>query len=107
MRGEVSGKVKDMIVAVHKRNEKTIVAVCDSELLGKVFEEGEAVLDLTSSFYRGDEVSEREAGDLVRNADIVNLVGKKAVALGLLEDVIEEATVKVVLGVPYAQAVID
>ena len=96
-----------MIVAVHKRNEKTIVAVCDSELLGKVFEEGEAVLDLTSSFYRGDEVSEREAGDLVRNADIVNLVGKKAVALGLLEDVIEEATVKVVLGVPYAQAVID
>lgn len=96
-----------MIVKIHKRNEKTIVAVCDDDLLGQVFEQDGAVLDLSSSFYAGDMVTEPEAGDLVRNADIVNLVGDKSVKLGLEEDVIHEANVKEIDGVPYAQAVIE
>lgn len=96
-----------MIVKIHKRNEKTIVAVCDSDLIDHVFEEGDAILDLASDFYKGDSVTEQEAGDLVRNADIVNLVGKKAIAIGISEGIIDESSVKSVNGVPYAQAVTE
>jgi hypothetical protein len=95
-----------MIVKVHKKDEKTIVAVCDSDLLGKKFEQGELQLDLTSDFYKGDEMDEKEAGDLVRNADIVNLVGKNSVKLGMQEGVIDEDHVMEIAGVPHAQAVI-
>lgn len=93
-----------MIVKIHKRNNKTIVAVCDDNLLGKVFEENSKILDLNSSFYDGDKLTEIETGDLLRNADVFNLVGEKSIRLGIEEDVIEEDTVKRISGIPYAHA---
>ncbi|MBW3004713.1 DUF424 family protein [Candidatus Woesearchaeota archaeon] len=95
-----------MIVKVHKKDERTVVAVCDSDLLGKKFEQGELQLDLTSDFYKGTEMDEKEAGDLVRNADIVNLVGKNSVKLGMQEGVIEEDHILEIDGIPHAQAII-
>ncbi|MBW3001777.1 DUF424 family protein [Candidatus Woesearchaeota archaeon] len=95
-----------MIVKVHKKDERTVVAVCDNDLLGKKFEQGELQLDLTSDFYKGDEMDEKEAGDLMRNADIVNLVGKNSIKLGLEEGVIEKDHIMEIDGIPHAQAVI-
>lgn len=95
-----------MIVKVHKKDEKTVVAVCDTDLLGKKFVQGPLQLDLTSDFYKGEEMDEKEAGDLVRNADIVNLVGKTSVKLGIQEGIIEEDRVLEVDGIPHAEAVI-
>lgn len=95
-----------MIVKIHKRDDRTVVAVCDNSLLGQKFEEGDKQLDLTGDFYKGDVLSSKEAGDLVRNADIVNLVGEEAVKLGLEEGVIEESQIVRVKGIPHAQAVV-
>jgi len=96
-----------MIVKVHKQNEKTIVAICDEVLLGKIFEEGDLILDLSSSFYAGVKMTEQEAGDLLRNANIVNLVGEKSIALGKSEDIIDEGKTNTINGIPYAQSVLD
>jgi hypothetical protein len=95
-----------VLVAIHKKDHRIVAAVCDSDLIGKKFEEGALQLDLTGDFYKGTERSDDEAGDLIRNADHVNLVGKKSVKLGLQEGVIDEASVKTVQGVPHAQAII-
>jgi hypothetical protein len=95
-----------MIVKIHKRDERTIVAVCDSDLLGRKFVDGERQLDLSSDFYKGDERDEKDVGDLIRNADIVNLAGPKAVAIGLQEEVITQDHVITIAGIPHAQAVI-
>lgn len=95
-----------MIVKVHKREDRTIVAVCDSDLVGRTFTEGGRQLDLASDFYRGEEKDDKEVGDLIRNADIVNLVGPKAVALGLQEEIITQDHVITIAGIPHAQAVI-
>lgn len=95
-----------MIVKIHKRDGKTVVAVCDSSLLGKRFEEKDMQLDLSSDFYAGDEMDETEAGDLIRNADHINLVGKESVNLGIKEGVIDEDNVKSISNIPYAQAAI-
>lgn len=94
-----------MIVKVHKREGRTVVAVCDSDLIGKKFEEGDRQLDLTSDFYAGEERDEKEVGDLIRNADIVNLVGEEAVRLGLEEEVITQDQIIKIDGVPHAQSV--
>ena len=95
-----------MIVKVHKRADRTVVAVCDSDLIGRKFSEGDRQLDLSSDFYKGEEMDDSEAGDLIRNADIINLVGQGAVKLGLQEEVITQDHVITISGIPHAQAVI-
>ena len=93
-----------MITKVHThRDGRILVAVVDSDLLGKVMEEGEVRLDCGSDFYKGTEMDKDEVGDLVRNADMVNLVGEQAVALGIEEHVIEAQNIKKIKGVPFAQ----
>lgn len=93
-----------MIIKLHKNDAKIVAAVCDSELLGKKFEEGTRQLDMTSDFFRGEDKPDIEVGDMVRNSDCVNLVGKNAIRLGLDEGVIEQGQVKTIAGIPYAQA---
>jgi uncharacterized protein len=96
-----------MIVKVHKSKDgKTVVAACDDELRGKVFEEGNKQLDLSSDFYAGDKLTDKEAGDLIRNADMINLVGEKAVKLGVDEDVIDTENIIKIEGIPFAQGVV-
>ena len=95
-----------MIVRIHERNNKILVSICDPELIGKIFSEGEKQIDLTADFYKGDKKTEEEAGDLLRNADYVNLVGKKAVALGIKEEVVEEGNILTIQDIPHAQATI-
>jgi len=96
-----------MIAKLHKsRDNRIVVAVCDSELLGKKFEEGNLQLDLTSGFFKGEEKKDAVVGDLIRNADSVNLIGEKAVNLGIQEGVIEKGHVRRIAGIPYAQAVV-
>lgn len=96
-----------MIAKLHKsKDNRVVVAVCDSELLGKKFEEGNKQLDMTSDFFNGEEKDDLAIGDLIRNADSVNLVGEKAVKLGIDDGVVEEGHVKKIAGIPYAQAVV-
>ncbi len=95
-----------MIVKIHKKNEKTIIAVCDSDLLGRVFEENDLQLDLSSDFYKGEKMDEKDAGDLIRNGDGVNLAGEKSVQLGVKEGIVETKDIKYIKGIPYAQVTI-
>jgi hypothetical protein len=93
-----------MILKLHKKGEKVAAAVCDSELLGKKFDEGKLQLDLASDFFKGEEKDDLTIGDTIRNADSVNLVGEKAVKLGIDEGIIDAEHVKKIAGIPYAQA---
>lgn len=86
--------------------DKTVVAVCDDDLLGKKFEQGELQLDLTSDFYKGEKTDEKDAGDLVRNADTVNFVGEESIKLGLKEGIIEKDHIIKIANIPHAQAAI-
>lgn len=95
-----------ILVKIHKKQDKTIIAVCDKDLLGKKFEDNNKQIDLTGDFYKGDIMDAIEVGDLIRNSDGINLVGEKAVALGLEEGVIDEKNILRVKGIPYAQALI-
>ncbi|MEM3154671.1 MAG: DUF424 family protein [Candidatus Woesearchaeota archaeon] len=95
-----------MLVKLHKKDKRTIVAVCDKDLIGKLLEENGKLLDLRGEFYNGEEKTAQEIGDLIRNADGVNLVGEEAIALGLQEGVIESEHVMKVKGIPHAQAVL-
>lgn len=83
---------------------EVLVTVCDSELLGKVFREGELKLEVKPSFYNGEEASVEECLESLKGATIGNLVGsivERAVEVGL----VNPANILRIQGVPYAQFV--
>ena len=46
------------------------------------------------------------AGDIIRNSDLVNLVGEKSVNLGLKEGVIEKQNIIKIKNILHAQAIV-
>lgn len=84
---------------------KLIVAVCDKNIIGKKFMEGELVLKLEEGFYKGDEVCEEEVKEALSCATIANIAGKKSIACAVECGCIDPDTVIFIEGIPHAQMV--
>lgn len=91
---------------MHENARGRVVAVCDKDIHGKVFEEGGRVLDLKKhgGFYKGSSAGEKEVLEALKKFTSLNIAGKKAVALAIRAEVIEESQVLDIGGVPHAQA---
>lgn len=85
---------------------RNVVAVCDSELLGKRFEQGKFQLDIKESFYKGEEVDEQRAVSIMKRMlaedATFNIVGKNSVNLALQAGVIAKEGIGEIQGVPFA-----
>ncbi|MBW2977974.1 DUF424 family protein [Candidatus Woesearchaeota archaeon] len=96
-----------MRVKQHKTADgRMILAVCDSELIGKKFVEGDLQLDLSSDFYKGEDMEEERILELFKVVHIVNLVGEKCVKLGIKAGIVDEDRVIKIKGIPHAEVVI-
>ncbi len=107
---QASCKIKNlrdrMIVKSHSAEGKKIVAICDSDLLGKKFEEGNKQLDLTSDFYKGKETGPEEVKKIILSAYIVNVVGEESIAFCIKLGIIDKGGILKIDGIPHAQAVL-
>ena len=96
-----------MLVKQHvTRDRRLLLAVCDSELKGKKFDDGKIQLDLSSDFYNGEEMNEERTLKLLKCASMVNLVGKESVELGIKAGIIEKEHIIEVDGILHAQGVV-
>ena len=95
-----------MIVKKHISPQGIILAVCDSDLLGKKFETEKLQLDLTSPFYAGEEVTPEQLRTMLGEAYIANVVGKESIAFFKAEGLIEEGHLIEINGVPHAQIIL-
>ncbi len=82
-----------------------VVAICDKELLGKEFREGDVVLSVNEEFFKGFITTLEEAMHHARNAPIVVLAGEASVSRAVKEGLIHPDAILRVGGVPYAQVV--
>lgn len=93
-----------MLVKIHK-SYRDIVAVCDSELLGKKFEQGPAILDITE-FYNGKGISEQELVALLKDYAsedaTFNIVGEKSTNAAIKAGIVSKQGIKTIQGVPFA-----
>ena len=97
-----------MIVKVHRTPDgRKLVAICDSGLIGKKFEEGKLQLDLSSNFYKGEEKSKEEILNLIDGAYIINIVGEKSVEFVLKLGVVKEENIIKIDNVPHVQAILE
>ena len=96
-----------LIVKKHVNKNRLILAVCDKTLLNKKIENKEIILDLTSDFYKGESVDNKEFLELIKRAYILNVVGESAISLLVKAKIINKANVKKVKDTPYAQIVFE
>ena len=95
-----------MIVKTHISPEgKKIVAVCDSDIIGKKFEDGKIQLDLCSDFYKGIEKQEKELDEIIKTAYILNVVGASSIGWAIKKGLISDNGIIKVEGIPHAQIV--
>jgi len=94
-----------MYLKITEKEGKKIIAVCDTELLGQVFEEGGVVLDLKmyERFYKGEEATAEEVARALADFDSANLVGKEAVGIAIERGLAEEEDVKYIKNIPHLQ----
>lgn len=94
-----------MLIKIHK-SYRLVVAVCDSELLGKKFKEGIKMLDARESFFNGEEKEEAEAIALMKAYSVedatFNIIGKKSCETALKAGLISKEGIKKVSGIPFA-----
>jgi|SRR3989338_4840166 len=93
-----------MLVNIIK-SYRDVVAICDSELLGKCFEEDIFQLDIKESFYKGDKKTEQEVIQIIidmKSEDATfNIVGERAVNAAIKAGLISEDSVRKIQGIPF------
>lgn len=94
-----------MFMKKYDTDGKVIVAVCDRDILGKKFKEGNLVLKLEESFYKGREVCEDEIKEALGCASIANIAGERSIACAVSCGCIDPDTVIYIDGIPHAQMV--
>lgn len=94
-----------MLLKVHE-SYRYVVAICDSDLLDKKFEEGNKQLDVTGNFFRGEEKTKEEVKEIIEDMKLedatFNLAGKETISLALEIGLIEEEGIVFVSGIPVA-----
>ena len=94
-----------MLVKIHK-SYRDVIAICDSDLLGKRFGEGEMQLDLTGPFFQGEEKTKEELKEIIEDCEREDgtffIVGKESVSLCKEVGLVENEGVKEIQGVPVA-----
>ena len=85
---------------------REIVAICDTDLLGKRFEEGKFQLDVKESFFKGDEKNKEETikiiQDLAKEDATFYIIGEESTQTALEAGLITEEGIKKIDGVPFA-----
>jgi len=103
--GEHKPKItKKMYINIIK-TYRNVVAICDSDLLGKRFEEDIFQLDVKESFFKGEEKSEEEiieiCKDMRREDATFNIIGNDACNAALKAGIIKEEAIGKIADIPY------
>lgn len=73
-----------ILVNIMKRNNKTIIAVCDEDSLDKKYSDGIRCLDLVKykNFYKGERIDKFNKEEMIRElkkAESINVIGKESI----------------------------
>ena len=104
--GKKYSESKDMMYfKKHMGQGRILIAICDENLLGKTFSEGEYSLKVSERFYKGKKVKKEELKETLKNSENINLVGKEIIDFALELGVLNKGSILEVSGVPHAQVI--
>lgn len=92
-----------MLVKIHN-SCRTVVAICDKDLLGKKISSENKQIDLTTTFFNGEEKTEREVREIIedmrREDATFNIVGPKSCKIALEQGLIDSSCILQISGIP-------
>ena len=95
----------DVYMNLKKVGRNVLLAICDSDILGRTFREGKIAFCVKEEFYKGSKVSVEEAVCMIENSTIVNMVGKNIVRTAIEKGYVHPEAVLNIRGIPHAQIV--
>ncbi len=88
------------------KSYRNVVAVCDEELLGKVFEDGNFQINVKENFYKGEQLNREKLLKFFERMSLedstFNIVGRDSVETALKSGIISEESVGEIQGIPFA-----
>ena len=91
-------------IKIHK-SYRIVIAVCDSNLIGKKFEEGKRQLDLRENFYKGEEINTEKIIKLLQHYSIedatFNIVGKNSIKAAIDAKIISKTNIDKINNIPF------
>lgn len=94
-----------ILIKIHK-SYRIVVAICDSDLIGKKFEQDIRQLEVKETFFKGSEFSEEEAIRIIQNQLIedatFNIVGKNSINAAIKAGAISSESTSEIEGIPFA-----
>jgi uncharacterized protein len=89
---------------------RNVVAICDSDLLGKTFVEGGFQIDVKENFYKGEETEEENAikvmQSMAREDATFNIVGKTSINVALKAGIIAKENIREIKEIPYSMVLL-
>lgn len=95
-----------MILKERQTEQGLLVSVCDPDLLGETFENGEVSLTVKEEFYAGEDADEVGADAVVESlgrAAVANLVGTRSVEVAIDAGIIDAGHVLEIEDTLHAQ----
>ncbi len=94
-----------MNLKVYRQGAEVLVAVCDSDLVGKKFAEGRLHVEVSKEFFGEERTTPKELEAALKKATIANFVGCCAVEQAIRLGYVERENVLCIDGVLCAQMV--
>ncbi len=95
-----------IIVKIHQANKRKIVSLCDANLIGKKFEDGNLQLDVSNLFYNGEKLNEEGILNVVKDADSLNIVGVESIKFSLKNKLVEEVNIIKIKKIPHVISIL-
>ncbi len=92
-----------LLLSERETQKGRLVAVCDVDLIGETFENGDLSLTVNEEFYGGEPADEGAVVESLARCSVANLVGDAAVGLAIEHDFVDEENVLDIDGTPHAQ----
>ncbi|MGM0604582.1 MAG: DUF424 domain-containing protein [Halobacteriota archaeon] len=95
-----------MLLRERETPKGLLVSVCDRDCLGETYAEGAITLDVTESFYGGEEAEVVDAEGAIaglKRASVANIVGERSVEAAIEAGLVDEARVLEVEDTVHAQ----
>ena len=79
-----------------------LVAVCDEDIAGQVFEENDFVLDIDRDFFCDAKLSKTELLEILKDVHSANICGNEVIEFLVENNILEDEHVKTIAGIKYA-----
>ncbi len=88
-------------VRITNHQNKLMLNICDSSLLGKKIVDDKVTMNISKSYYCERFVEKEEAKNLLKKCSSINMVGKETVSLSVSLGIGSQQAIKEIDGIPF------